>query len=149
MKALIQRVLSASVSINDEKISEIDVGLLIFLGVTRNDKEKDIRNAPCGMIGLESAFGLVNKELSKEKLNIKSILDLFIVKPSKIINVKANLIKEGEIAELNVIDPKIKWIFRKDHIKSKSMNSPIVGKKLQGKVLITINKGFISPCKFK
>jgi len=114
-----------------------------------DDKEKDIKNAPCGMIGLESAFGLVNKELKKEKLNIKSILDLFIKNPSEIINVNPNQIKEGEIAELNVIDPDIKWTFRRDDIKSKSFNSPIVGRKLQGKVLLTINKGYISPFKFK
>ena len=101
------------------------------------------------MIGLESAFGLVNKELRKEKLNIKSILDLFIKNPSEIINVSPNQIKEGEIAELNVIDPDIKWTFRRDDIKSKSFNSPIVGRELQGKVLVTINKGYISPFKFK
>ena len=46
-----------------------------------------------------------------------------------------------------MIDPKIEWIFRREHIQSKSYNSPIVGKKLKGKVLITINKGFVSNCK--
>ena len=32
------------------------------------DKEKDIHHAPCGMIGLESAFGLVNKTLKKTNM---------------------------------------------------------------------------------
>ena len=42
MKAVIQRVLSASIAIDDEKISEIGFGLLIFLGIFQNDLEKDI-----------------------------------------------------------------------------------------------------------
>ena len=42
MKAVIQRVLSASVMGSEEKISEIGLGLLILLGVTKKDGENDI-----------------------------------------------------------------------------------------------------------
>ena len=42
MKVVIQRVSSASVSVEDEKISSIRSGLLILLGVTKEDVEKDI-----------------------------------------------------------------------------------------------------------
>jgi len=108
-----------------------------------DDKEKDIKHAPCGMIGLESAFGLVNKELKKEKLDIKSILDLFIKNPSNILKIPSNSIKMGELAELNIIDPDLKWIFKNKHIKSKSLNSAVIGNELVGKVLATVNKGFI------
>ena len=51
------------------------------------------------------------------------------------------------MAELNIINPNYKWTFRKKHIKSQSKNSPIIGMKLIGKVMITINKGFLSECK--
>ena len=110
------------------------------------DKEKDFKNSSCGMIGLESAFGLVNKNLCN-KMTIESIIDLFTIKPAKIININPHLIKVGNLAELNVIDPKCKWIFNEKHIQSKSKNTPIIGKKLMGKALVTINKGYISNCK--
>ena len=42
MKAVIQRVSSASVSVADEKISEIGSGLLILLGIAQEDDERDI-----------------------------------------------------------------------------------------------------------
>ena len=42
MKAVIQRVSSASVTVANEKISQIGVGLLIFLGITQKDSEIDI-----------------------------------------------------------------------------------------------------------
>ncbi|MFO0780885.1 MAG: D-aminoacyl-tRNA deacylase [Candidatus Gracilibacteria bacterium] len=43
MKALIQRVTKASVTVNGSKISEIGKGILIFLGITHGDNEKDIQ----------------------------------------------------------------------------------------------------------
>jgi len=108
------------------------------------DKEKDFNHAPCGMIGLESAFGLVNKTLSKEKISIYSIIDLFTIKPSNIMKIKQNLIKVGNQAELNIINPENKWVFEKKDIKSKSQNSPIIGMELLGRIMLTINKGYIS-----
>ena len=62
-------------------------------------------------------------------------------------NIKPNLIEEGSVAELNVLNPKLKWTFTDKDIQSKSQNSPILGMELLGKVLVTINKGYISCCK--
>ena len=42
MKAVIQRVSSASVTVADKKISKIGSGLLILLGITKKDEERDI-----------------------------------------------------------------------------------------------------------
>ena len=105
------------------------------------DKERDFNNASCGMIGLESAFGVTNKVL-KDKKTVESIIDLFTINPCNIINVEPNLIREKKLAELNIIDPDIEWEFKTSSIKSKSSNSPFVGEKLIGKVMMTINKGF-------
>ena len=41
MLALIQRVSYASVEVNKEKISEIGKGILVFLGIEKNDTKKD------------------------------------------------------------------------------------------------------------
>tara|TARA_Y100000590_G_scaffold447470_1_gene582778 strand:+ start:2917 stop:4221 length:1305 start_codon:yes stop_codon:yes gene_type:complete len=110
---------------------------------TIEDKEKDFENASCGMIGLESAFGLVNKTLYKSKVPMKSIINLFTVNPAKIFNISTNLIEEGNMAEINVIDPNVDWTFSVNDIMSKSKNSPIIGERLKGRVLVTINKGYI------
>lgn len=42
MRALIQRVTKASVTVDGNKISEIGKGILILLGITHGDNEKDI-----------------------------------------------------------------------------------------------------------
>ena len=41
MRALIQRVSRASVRVGDQRVGSIDTGLLVFLGVSREDGEED------------------------------------------------------------------------------------------------------------
>ena len=41
MKALLQRVKSASVEVNSKQVSSIDVGLLVFLGVEKTDTQSN------------------------------------------------------------------------------------------------------------
>ncbi|MDD3435524.1 MAG: D-aminoacyl-tRNA deacylase [Candidatus Gastranaerophilales bacterium] len=69
MKALIQRVKNASVTIDGEIYSSIDFGMLIFLGV---EKEDEIQNAQ------KLAEKLVNLRIfedENEKMN-KSLIDV-------------------------------------------------------------------------
>jgi D-tyrosyl-tRNA(Tyr) deacylase len=43
VKAVVQRVSSASVDVGGERLSEIGRGLLVLLGVARNDSDEDAR----------------------------------------------------------------------------------------------------------
>ena len=42
MRALIQRVSSASLRINDKLISSISQGLVVYIGISKDDDENDI-----------------------------------------------------------------------------------------------------------
>lgn len=44
MRALLQRVNSASVTVAAQIVGQIDLGLLIFLGVGQNDSEVEVKN---------------------------------------------------------------------------------------------------------
>ena len=43
LRAVVQRVLNASVKVNDEQISETNKGLLVFIGTEESDNENDIK----------------------------------------------------------------------------------------------------------
>jgi D-tyrosyl-tRNA(Tyr) deacylase len=43
MRAVVQRVKSASVSVEGERVSSIGPGLLILLGISQDDGDEDIR----------------------------------------------------------------------------------------------------------
>ena len=42
MRALIQRVNFASVKVDEKEVSKIDKGLLVFVGFTKTDTDKDL-----------------------------------------------------------------------------------------------------------
>ena len=42
MRALVQRVVRASVAVDDERVSQIGAGLLVLLGVARSDDEQSV-----------------------------------------------------------------------------------------------------------
>lgn len=63
MRAVVTRVLSASVTIEEKKTAEIQKGFLVLLGVHRNDTEKEARRIAdriCGLRVFEDVNGKMN-----------------------------------------------------------------------------------------
>lgn len=69
MRAVVQRVTSASVIVCDNIVSEIDRGLLVFLGIGNEDDETDLNYL------VEKIMGLRIFEDENEKMNL-SIMDV-------------------------------------------------------------------------
>jgi dihydroorotase len=111
---------------------------------TIEEKEKDFIHSPCGMIGLESAFGLSHTVLIKEKIKTEKIIDWFTKAPADVMGIDLAPFKINRKAELVVLDPQIKWTFEAKDIKSKSKNSPMVGMKFVGKVVGAVSKSNLS-----
>ena len=53
------------------------------------------------------------------------------------------LFAKDTLAEITIIDPKAIWIFSKNDIYSRSINSPFIGEELVGKIKYTIVKGLV------
>ncbi len=76
MKVLIQRVLSSSVTVEDKIVGKIDKGLLLFVGFTEGDSEKEIDYMVDKVINLrifDDENGVMNKSLLDVKGSILSI----------------------------------------------------------------------------
>lgn len=66
MRAVVQRVSNASVTVEGDVISSIDVGLLILLGIEEADTEKDIEWLSNKIVNLRifnDADGIMNRSL--------------------------------------------------------------------------------------
>lgn len=109
-------------------------------------EEKDVEfdAAPFGMVGLETALGLVITELIEKKvLSWIEAIDKMTLNPAKILKLNAGQIKVGMPADLTVIDPEASWVVEPKEFRSKSKNSPFGGRKLKGKAFLTIVDGKI------
>ena len=104
------------------------------------NKKTEFNNAAFGIIGLETAFGLIGKYLSKH-LSLSEIIEKIAINPRRLLKLESGNIKEGNTANLTLFNPELEWEFKKTDIESKSVNTPFVGKKLKGKALAICNKG--------
>ncbi len=101
-------------------------------------KDLEFDFASNGMIGLESAFGLINT--NKGKIKLETVINALSANPRKILKLKEPKIAEGEIANLTLFNPSQDWVFEKKHIQSKSSNTPFIGAAFTGRVIGIINK---------
>lgn len=99
---------------------------------TIEDKEADFEMASCGMIGLESAFGLTHTVLTEAGSTTEDVINWLTVKPVKILGLPKNEIKSGCKAEITIVDTTRKWVFTEEDIHSKSKNTPFLGRKFTG-----------------
>jgi len=107
---------------------------------TVEEKESPFEYAPCGMIGLESAFGAVWKMLSDKKMSLLDVVRKLTVMPRQIIGFDSDLFAKGAEAELVFLNPDQEWTFGLEHIRSKSRNSPFVGEMLKGQVVSVVSR---------
>lgn len=108
------------------------------------EKELEFANAPYGMIGFETAVSLIIMELiNKQKMNWLDVIRKMTVNPAKLIGVKTANMKQGTVANITMIGPDKKWKVNEDNIKSRSKNTPLLGKELKGRVKHVVIKGTI------
>ena len=106
---------------------------------TIEEKEMDFVHTPCGMIGLESAFGLAHTILVKAGATSEQVIQWMTCGPARVMGWELNPFCIDSPAELSIIDPKEEWEFTESHIHSRSKNSPMLGMKFTGKVVSTIS----------
>ena len=109
---------------------------------SREEKAKDITQAPSGIIGLETALSLGIKELvQKGYLTIPQLLDRMSTAPCRLYGLDGGCVKEGKRASLVIFNPEETW--KVETFASKSENSPFIGEELPGVVHYTICDGKI------
>ena len=110
---------------------------------TSEEKALPITKAPSGIIGLETALGLGITELVKKGyLSMMDLLRVMTIGPAQVYGLDAGYIAEGGPADIVLIDSDAEWTVE-DDFASKAHNTPFIGRKLTGKVIMTIASGKI------
>ena len=82
--------------------------------------------------------------MGQKSITQKNQLTLRNLRIIKILGIKKGTLTKGHDADLCVIDINKPWVVEKNKLKSKSKNTPIENRKLQGQVLKTFIKGDLS-----
>ena len=125
--------------------STIDIITSDHTPVDLENKKIEFDHADSGIIGLESFFGLLIKNLG-EHIDLETLIEKISVNPKQILKIDCPEINVGEKANLTLFDPSIEWIFKETDIKSMSKNTPFVDEILKGKPLAIYNNSKFKIC---
>ena len=106
------------------------------------EKEVEFSAAPFGIVGLETALGLVMIHLvDTGVLTLPQAIAKMTTNPAKVLRLDIGLFKMNAPASFTIFDPKVEWTVDKNKFKSKSKNTPFHNCNLKGKVFGLYNKG--------
>lgn len=107
-----------------------------------DEKFVEFNRAPFGIIGLQTLIPLSLKLVEEGVISIEELVKLTSFNPAKILKLKnKGTIAKNMLADIAIVDPNFTYIYDEKLNKSKSINSPLFGKKLKGLATITIKSG--------
>jgi dihydroorotase len=105
-------------------------------------KEREFDDAPNGILGLETAFGLAVTELvAPGILALSDLLYRMSTRPAQIFNLPGGTLAVGAPGDVTILDPDATWTVDPARFYSKSRNTPFAGRRLTGRAEATIVRG--------
>ena len=74
-------------------------------------------------------------------VKLNTIIEALTCNPAKILKINKGNLTIGNNADFCIVDINKRWVVKKENLLSKSKNTSIENKKLQGKVINTFVKG--------
>lgn len=107
-----------------------------------DEKEREFADAPNGIVGLETALGVLGTWLVKPGiLTYAQLVDRMACAPARIFNLPGGTLRAGTLGDVTVFDPTAEWVVDPKGFRSKGRNSPYAGKTLMGRVHATVVGG--------
>ena len=107
-------------------------------------KEAAFDDAPFGIIGLETAFGVVHTELVLNGgLTLPELIARMSSAPAAAFRLPGGTLQPGAVADVVVLDTTTRWSVDPATLRSKSRNTPFAGRTLTGRAALTLVGGTI------
>ncbi len=105
------------------------------------NKRLTFAQAETGASGIETLLPLSLELYHNGSVELETIIKALTSKPAEILKINKGNLSIGNDADFCIVDINKPWVVRKEKLISKSKNTPIEDKKLQGKVLNTFVSG--------
>ena len=141
--------LSPPLRTEEDRVSLIDginknlVDVIVSDNKPEDEESKRLTfsQAATGASGIETFLSLALEQFHNGSIKLEKIIELITHNPAKILNIDKGNLSVGVNADFCIVDISKPWIVKKENLVSKSKNTSIEGRKLQGKVLSTFVKG--------
>ena len=110
-------------------------------------EEKDVpfESAPFGVTGLETAFSALYTELVEPGiLKLQTVLERLSAGPAAIFGLERPRLVVGAPANMTLLDLTGTWRVKADGFRSRSSNSWVLGRRLKGRVALTVAAGRVA-----
>ena len=104
-------------------------------------KRQTFAQAETGASGIETLLSLSLELYHNGSIKLETIIKALTSNPANILNIDKGNLSVGNAADFCIVDLNKPWIVKQENLKSKSKNTSIENKKLQGKVTNTFVKG--------
>ena len=104
-------------------------------------KRLTFSQAATGASGIETLLSLSLELYHNGSIKLDTIIQALTSNPAKILNINKGNLSIGNEADFCIVDIDKPWVVKKENLISKSKNTSIEDKKLQGKVTNTFVKG--------
>tara|TARA_Y100000996_G_scaffold5553_1_gene4939 strand:- start:2487 stop:3773 length:1287 start_codon:yes stop_codon:yes gene_type:complete len=104
-------------------------------------KRLTFAQAETGASGIETLLSLSLELYHNGSVKLETIIKALTSNPAKILKINKGTLSVGSDADFCIVDLNKPWIVKKENLYSKSKNTSIENKKLQGKVMNTFVKG--------
>jgi dihydroorotase len=108
------------------------------------EKNVEFDRAANGIIGLETSLPLTLALVREGLIGESRMVELLSAAPARILGVAGGSLTVGAAADITVIDPEKTFVYSRESIVSKSVNSPFIGRNLQGKAVMTMLAGRVT-----
>jgi len=105
------------------------------------DKNVEFGAARPGMIGLELCLPLLLELVRTNAVPLMRLLTALTIGPAKIVGLQAPRLAEGQPADLVLVDPEAQWTVERATLRSKSLNTPFLGRSVTGAIDMTMVAG--------
>ena len=119
----------------------IDVIVSDHIPEDEESKRLPFSQAATGAIGIETLLPLALEMHHNESLPLNKIIETLTINPAKILQINKGTLAKGSDGDVCVLDLDAPWVVEAEKLKSKSKNTAIEGRKLQGKILMTFLNG--------
>jgi len=109
----------------------------------RDEKLQEFDKSPSGISGFETALSLCLRLVHEGVLSMPQLIEKIAFAPAQILGINAGTLKDGNYADIAIIDINREFKVESKNFLSKGKNTPFDGWTLKGMPVITICKGKI------